>query len=103
MTVKATDSEHGKVFLNSETDYRDQRNVTVVISAEAARALEEKFGEAIEAACINKSILVRGAARRVTIHFTANGVRSDKYYYQTHIDVINANQIMVARSSGVRP
>ena len=96
LKVKATGSERGKVFLNSEADYRDQRNVSVVISPEAAKALTEKLGENVESAYMGKSILVRGAARRVTIYFSVNGKQTNKYYYQTHVYVTKANQIAVA-------
>ncbi len=93
LRVQATGTAHGEVYLNSEKDYRDQRNITIVIRPSVVKALEEKLGPNPAATLMHKSILVRGAARRVTIHFGVNGRPSTKYYYQTHINVTDTGQI----------
>ena len=39
--VKATGNKEGHVFLNTQYDYRDPRNITIVIPPEVASELEE--------------------------------------------------------------
>ena len=95
MTVQATGTQDGQVFLNSELDYRDQRNLTIALTPAAARQLRERLGEDPLTSLKNRSILVTGAARRAQIYFFSNGKRSDKYYYQTHVDVSSADQLVL--------
>lgn len=92
MHVKATGKKNGLIYLNSEDDYRDQRNVSVAVTPDAARQLAEKWGLALES-IKGKHILVSGDAARTTIYFYSDGRRSDKYYYQTQIRVADAGQI----------
>ncbi len=96
MQVRTT-GQAGFVYLNSESDYRDQRNVTVVISPFVRAALLQKFGQAPEVYFLGKHIRVTGEAKRVTIRFYSNGVQTDKYYFQTHIDLADASQIQVVQ------
>jgi hypothetical protein len=95
MRVKSTGSQNGIVFLNSENDYRDQRNLTIEITPEAAQALSERLGASPTDALKGKHVLVNGAAKRVTIAFYNDGKQSDKYYYQTHVKVDKADQVRV--------
>ncbi len=48
---------------------------------------------------MGKKLQVYGLAQRVTIYLTHDGKPSDKYYYQTHIHVSNANQIQLQQGS----
>lgn len=93
MTVRATGVRNGQTYLNSELDYRDQRNLTVAMSPQAARELAQQLGAPPSVGLRGEEILVRGTARRTRIHFFANGRATDKYYYQTHVDVTDADQI----------
>ena len=95
MRVRATGTQRGQTYLNSEPDYRDQRNLTVAITPRAAQQLAERLGEHPLSALKDKDILVRGAAVRTKIYFYANGQMTDRYYYQTHVNVSNADQIVV--------
>ena len=94
MTVKATGTTD-RVYLNSELDYRDQRNLTIAIEPEAADALALTLGAPPQIALNGKQILVAGTARRVKIGFLADGVFTDKYYYQTHVVVTKPAQIQL--------
>jgi hypothetical protein len=96
LAVQATDRDRGRVFLNSETDYRDQRNLTVVISPAAAKALEQHYGRPPEHFFKGRAIRVNGSAMRVRIDFIADGRPTGKYYYQTHVQVTDAAQIRVS-------
>ena len=93
LRVQATGSQDGFTYLNSELDYRDQRNLTIAITPSAAQQLEEKLGAPPIAALKGKLILVSGVAVRTKIVFLADGKPTDKYYYQTHVRVTDAKQI----------
>ena len=95
MPVRATGKAGRRVYLNSELDYRDQRNLTVNIDQRAARALAARFGAPPEEFFKGKAIEVRGAARRVTIGFFENGRPTGLYYYQTHVNVRGSSQIVL--------
>ncbi|NBB93733.1 MAG: hypothetical protein GVY32_11255 [Gammaproteobacteria bacterium] len=95
MTVQATGTQNGRIYLNSERDYRDQRNLTVALSPRAAAQLAQRLREPPSAGLRGEDILVRGTARRTTIYFYANGRMTDKYYYQTHVDVTDADQVTI--------
>ncbi|OAB58536.1 hypothetical protein AY599_08410 [Leptolyngbya valderiana BDU 20041] len=95
LRVLASGSGNGQTYLNSELDYRDQRCLTISISPAASRALTERLGAPPGQALINEDILVRGPAQRVRIDFMADGRPSGSYYYQTHVFVTDAAQIVV--------
>ena len=93
LTVKAWGEDHGRVFLNSEADYRDPRNVSVRLEPPAVAALDRMLGRNGAARLVGRSLLVRGTAYRVRIDFTSSGRPTGKYYYQTHIVVTELSQI----------
>lgn len=96
LEVRASGRQSGRIFLNSEKDYRDQRNLTVAIQPTVFESLRRRLGDWPDVALAGKLIHVRGAARRVRIDFLDNhGRPSGKYYYQTHINVTQANQITI--------
>ncbi|MDO6692688.1 hypothetical protein Q4574_05305 [Aliiglaciecola sp. 3_MG-2023] len=96
-TIQATGSQRGdnRIFLNTEIDYRDQRNITIALSFNAVKELIAATQQSPEDYFKGKTIQVTGEAKRVKIHFTTMGRRTGKYYYQTHIKVTDASQIMV--------
>lgn len=96
LQVLAVGNQRGITYLNSESDYRDQRNVSIAISPESKMKVEAVFGGELSRTAIGKHILIKGTAKRVTIwFFDNNGQRSDKYYYQTQILVSNPDQIQI--------
>ena len=97
MTVKAVGSQNGIAYLNSELDYRDQRNLSIAICPDAIAPLAAKFGGDLDKVLIGKTVAVSGAAMRFKIVFTINGAPTEKYYYQTHVDVCSAGQISLQR------
>ena len=99
-TVQATGAERDLIYLNSERDYRDQRNLTVVILPSAANGLRETLGPDLRAALEGKSITVTGVAKRVTVWFVADGKKTNKYYYQTQLVVSNPRQLQVGGDEG---
>lgn len=81
------------LHLNSETDYRDQRNVTITVLSAAEAGLATRLGKPPIEAMVGRDIVVSGRARRVRIVFYSDGKPTDKYYYQTHVVVSDADQI----------
>ena len=96
VTVQAIGSEEGRIYLNSERDYRHPLNITVTLDAGLRPELEKAFGMKLEN-LQNRRLLVRGTARQTRINFiSANGQPSGKYYYQTQIGVRDARQVRFA-------
>ncbi|MCU6434669.1 hypothetical protein LPB67_12905 [Undibacterium sp. Jales W-56] len=95
LRVKATGMQDNRVYLNSESDYRDQRNLSIEITPEAAAKMTKLLGADPLVELKGKQLRVVGTARRVTVYFFIDGKRTDKYYYQTHVLVSDPTQIMV--------
>lgn len=96
LTVRAAGFDRGTLYLNSEADYRDQRNLTISIRPTALAALQKRFGSELVARFKGHRILVLGQARRVRIDFIEDGKPSGKYYYQTHVLVVGPDQVQFA-------
>lgn len=95
MRVQSTGSQKDRTYVNSELDYRDQRNLTVALTSRAAQQLGERLGADPLNALKGKDILVEGSAVRTKIYLLVNGRATEKYYYQTHVNVTDAAQITV--------
>lgn len=96
MTVQAIGAEDGRVFLNSERDYRNQNCLTVVLAPGVAEQLARQLGVDVPS-LLHRRLSVRGKAQRVRIQFSsAQGQVSNKYYYQTHLQVDDPGQIAFA-------
>lgn len=93
--IKASGVKGGEVFLNTELDYRDRRSITVTIAPHVASVLLEKYGATPETFFVNKTVAVTGEAKRVKIYFISNGMLTNKYYFQTHINVPSIDNITV--------
>jgi len=93
--VKGAGRQGGLLYLRSETDYRDQRCLTLALMPPAAQALEAALGQDPVVAMKGKSIRATGTAQRITIWFFSNGIRTDKYYYQTQIRIRDISQVRI--------
>ena len=93
LKVKAFGNQGASWYLNSELDYRDQRNLTIAIAQNVKAELVTKYGKNLESIFKGKNILVEGEAKRVKIAIYANGIKMSKYYYQTHVRVNNIHKI----------
>lgn len=91
--VQTTGEDKGYAFLNSQADYRDQRNLSIEIPPKVRRQLWSKFGSDPVDYFKGKTIRVTGTAHRVKIWFNFSGYRTEKYYYQTHVIIKDAAQI----------
>lgn len=95
LVVKRAEMVGPRLFLNSEGDYRDQRNLSIAIQPSALPILRQRLGRDLRGALVDRDIRVRGVARRTRIDFTNNAKPTGKYYYQTHVDVDSADQISI--------
>ncbi|WP_265562288.1 hypothetical protein [Sphingomicrobium arenosum] len=94
-TVQAGAQVGGWEYLNSHDDYRDQRNLSVRIARPARLALEADHGAPLHETLKGKAIEVDGVAMRTRITFSADGKPTDKYYYQTQVEVRRPDQLVV--------
>lgn len=96
LSIKAAGKQGPVVYLNTEFDYRDQRNVSVALHPKLIPQLEAQYGVKAEEFFIGKTIRVKGNAHRARIDFIdAQRKPSGKYYFQTHIRIVNLTQIEV--------
>ena len=95
MPVQRAEAVGRRFFLNSQRDYRDQRNLSVAIAPSALRALRERFGDNLSDAFLGRTVRVSGRAERVRIDFVSHGRRTGQYYYQTHVTVFDPRQIEI--------
>ncbi|MDP2562767.1 hypothetical protein [Psychrobium sp. 1_MG-2023] len=91
--IKASGVVRGKVYLNTELDYRDRRSISVSIAPQLVPEFVQQYGEAPDSFFINKKIEVTGQAKRIKILFISNGRATEKYYYQTHVEINALEQI----------
>jgi hypothetical protein len=104
MFVRRTGREGEQVYLNSESDYRDQRNLTISIDPVAVRDLARRYGAPPDEYLRGRLIVVSRAARRTRIDiFGDGGRRTDLYYFQTQVAVRRADQINFLTSVPGRP
>ncbi|HJR55764.1 MAG TPA: hypothetical protein VJ798_04230 [Rhizomicrobium sp.] len=87
--VRATGSDQGLFFLNSEENYRDGRNLSVEIRPTAQRELQAIHGSDLASVFAGKTIWVRGQARRVPIAYRG----TFQGYFQHRIRIERASQL----------
>ena len=95
LQIVATGSQGQYVYLNTEKDYRDQRAVTVALHPKVIAQLSAKYGMPPQEYFLNKAVVVNGKAQRVKIAFLSDGKPTGKYYYQTHVRVMDISQLKV--------
>jgi len=95
LIVRRVEMVGPRLFLNSQADYRDQRNLSIAIQPGALGALRQKLGGDPQSVLKGKDIRVTGVARRTRIDFTEDGKPTGKYYYQTHVAVTDQAQIAI--------
>lgn len=102
LQIVATGRQGQYVFLNTEKDYRDQRAITVALHPKVISELSAKYGMPPQEYFVDKTIVVDGKAQRVKIAFLSEGKRTGKYYYQTHIRVMDISQLKVVGEHAIQ-
>lgn len=100
MVVRASGRQDGLLYLNSEADYRDPRNLTIVVAPAEEEALSVRLGGPVQTTILRKVIAVRGIARKTRINFISDGRPTGKYYFQTHLKLRSARDMTI---EGERP
>jgi hypothetical protein len=103
MQVVATGTEAGKVFLNSEDDYRSLTNLTIAFTPSAATAFAHQHGGRPDEVLDGKIITVVGYAERKRIDFRVRGEPTGKFYYQVHVNVADPEQVAIFDPDAPRP
>lgn len=93
LQILATGIDGQFVYLNTEKDYRDQRALTVALHPRVISQLSDKYGVPPQDFFVDKTIVVKGKAQRIKIAFLSEGKPTSKYYYQTHIRVMESSQL----------
>jgi hypothetical protein len=95
MTVRATGESRGWLFLNSQDDYRDPRNLSVKLSKRAQYSLQEQLRiDDLDSFFKGKTIVVDGVARATKIRIYDDKRQwTGEHYFQTQIRVDRAGQI----------
>ena len=93
--VKAVGSNGHDSFINSEPDYRDPRCLTLRVSPRVREQLEARFQGKLDQVLVGRQVLVRGLASQVRIDYMENGQRTGKFYYQTHVEIAQDDQITI--------
>lgn len=102
MQVQASGRSGKGLYLNSEPDYRDQRNLSVHLLPKAQDELRRKYRQEPDALFKGMVIQVLGYAQRTKIDFMANGQPTGAFYYQTHVLVDSADNIDVLENRPAR-
>lgn len=104
LTVASVGGGRGKqsvVFLNSMADYRDPRNLSVMVRPAAARELELALGGPLKDKLDGRTISVRGEVQRVEIEPRPRkpsgeaGKGPAEPWFQNRIEVTSASQIVL--------
>ena len=93
--IKATGSQNGVVYLNSNLDYREPTNITLALAPSTIESFSNTYHESPDSYFKNKTLEVTGKVERIRIYMYKNGKRTKKHYFQTHIRVTSIDQIRV--------
>lgn len=94
LSIQAVGNQGPNWYLNSELDYRDQRNLTISIAPQVVKELVNKHDKDMESIFKGKTIQVEGEAKRVKIAiYDEKRKKLKPYYYQTHVRVTNIHKI----------
>ena len=92
--VRATGWDNGKLYLNSEQDYRDPRNLSIAIEPDVASRMVGGAAKDAQQSYVGRIVVVRGLARTTRIEFIDQADKpSGKYYYQTQVSVGRPEQL----------
>lgn len=90
--------EKGRIFLDSEDDYRDPRSLNIQVFPDAVRDLKMRGGERFFETLVGRTVHVRGTVIRVPIRVMHLQKRVG-YYFQTQMYVRSADDLRVSDGS----
>ena len=96
LQVNSSGKKYPLTYLNSETEYWDENNLSVDLPTEISEAFQARYGQWPEDYLSGKQIRVIGKARQVKVHFYRNGKRMPQaYYFQTHVEIDSVDDIHI--------
>jgi hypothetical protein len=93
--IKASASHNGVTYLNSNLDYREPSNITLVLAPATIELFAKTYHSSPDLYFKNKTLSVTGKVERIKIYQYKNNKRTKKYYSQTHIRITSIDQISV--------
>lgn len=93
--IKAVGKQRGVTFLNSETNYKDKKNISIVLSPKISESFEGTYDLNAITYWVGKTVKVSGTAERAKIWYYQQGKKTERYYFQTHIRVTSLDQLQV--------
>ncbi|RLV60918.1 hypothetical protein D5018_04560 [Parashewanella curva] len=96
LPIKSTALVGERVYLNTQNDYRDRRNISVEITPMLVFELDESYGTPPEKYFLNKLLEVKGEVKKIKIYVISDGKVTKDYYFQTLIKINSLNQINVS-------
>jgi hypothetical protein len=72
LPIKAAGIKSGAIFLNTELDYRDRRNISAALDPKIINALTKEYGASPDSYFLGKTIEITGEANRMRINFSSN-------------------------------
>lgn len=84
-TVKRVGAQNGRIYLDSEKDYRDPACLVVELAPNLVRLLPALNLGDPQSSWTGKTLRVQGTARNVKILLYRNGLETGDFYYQTQI------------------
>jgi hypothetical protein len=93
--VKGAGRRGDIVYLNSELDYRDEKCLTISIPGAIVGELEANLGGDLGLVLKGKTVRVRGMARRIQVWFYANGRKTDRFYFQTQVEIVAVSDLLI--------
>jgi hypothetical protein len=96
-TVAGQGQDARKIYLNSEPDYRLPTCLTIAVDRRIENALLRLAGYGT-GDLVGKTIRVAGTVSRVRIHYLDEKRQpTGRFYYQTHVAVVSADQLTVEK------
>lgn len=95
LQIKASSLRRDTVYLTTDANIHSPTAITVVVAPDVATELTRQFGMPPQEYLLEKSVQVRGVARRRKVAIIENGQPTNKYYQQTQIRIATRQQLSV--------
>src|SRR5690242_6846981 len=94
--VASVGGGRGRIFLNSEADYRDPANLSVMLRPADVKQMEKALGGPLAKTLVEKNVSVTGTAKQVKINvYGPDRKKTGETRTQTRIVVASADSIVV--------
>lgn len=94
--VQGSGRDRGWLYLNSLANFRDPACLTIAIRPDLAPVVDRDFGGDAARRLRGQVITAKGVLRRVRIDYVRNGIPSGDHYFQTHLQLQSAAELVPA-------